>query len=256
MNREAIEMLFQQNLSTVKEFVKMLFDSLKGEVKVVKCENDELRKSLEYTQAELQDMRKCLEEQRGMTTHRSSHGEADENSLSERVRSQEDYSRRQNVIVEGLNEKSDENRETLQASVSRFFQDKLNVRPDIDVIHRIGRHTKEKPRLIIVQFKTFRERQECLRAAPKLKGTNINVNEDVCKATLDIRKSKMGELKERKRQGYIAYFSGSKLITKNRYESTASKSMFDVSTTSQDTRKTERRNSDVGKMSVTDTSYA
>ena len=65
------------------------------------------RKSLEYTQAELQDMRKCLEEQRGMTTHRSSHSEADENALSERVRSLEDYSRRQNVIVEGLNEKSD-----------------------------------------------------------------------------------------------------------------------------------------------------
>ena len=62
----------------------MLFDSLKDEVKVVKCENDELRKSLEYTQSELQDMRKCLEEQRGMTTHRSSHGEADENFLSER----------------------------------------------------------------------------------------------------------------------------------------------------------------------------
>ena len=161
MNREAIEMLFQQNLSTVKEFVKMLFDSLKDEVKVVKCENDELRKSLEYTQAGRQDMRKCLEEQRVSRWGRS-HGEADENSLSERVRSLEDYSRRQNVIVEGLNEKSDENRETLQASVSRFFQDKLNVRPDIDVIHRIGRQTKEKPRPIIVRFKTFRERQKCL----------------------------------------------------------------------------------------------
>ena len=94
------------------------------------------------------------------------------------------------------------------------------------------------------------------KSVPKLKGTNIYVNEDVCKATLDIRKSKMGELKERKSQGYITYFSGSKLITKNRYENTASKSMLDEATTSQDTRKTERRNSDVGKMSVTDTSYA
>ena len=71
-----------------------------------------------------------------------------------------------------------------------------------------------------------------------MKGTNIYVNEDVWKATLDIRKSKTGELKERKKkQGYIAYFSGSKLITKTRYESKASKSMFDEATTSQDTRK-------------------
>ena len=32
MNRDTIELLFKQNLSTVKEFVSMLFDSLKKDI--------------------------------------------------------------------------------------------------------------------------------------------------------------------------------------------------------------------------------
>ena len=55
-----------------------------------------------------------------------------------------------------------------------------------------------------------------LRKAPKLKGTNIFINEDVCKATMEIRKTKLKELKEKREQGFIAYFSGADLITKER----------------------------------------
>ena len=46
----------------------------------------------------------------------------------------------------------------------------------------------------------------CLKSAPKLKGTKIFINEDLSRATLDIRRRKLDELKERRAQGYIAYF--------------------------------------------------
>ena len=54
----------------------------------------------------------------------------------------------------------------------------------------------------------------CLKSAPKLKGTKIFINEDLSRAALDIRRRKLDELKEKRAQGYIAYFSGINIITK------------------------------------------
>ena len=88
--------------------------------------------------------------------------------------------------------------------------------PEIDVVHRVGRAVSERPRAVIVKLKTFKVRQECLKRSPSLKGTNIYINEDISKATHEIRKIKMKEMKEKRQQGLIAYFSGADLITKER----------------------------------------
>ena len=55
-----------------------------------------------------------------------------------------------------------------------------------------------------------------MKFAPRLKGSNLYINEDVSKATHEIRKLKMHELKEKRKQGLIAYFSGIQLIVKKR----------------------------------------
>ena len=52
------------------------------------------------------------------------------------------------------------------------------------------------------------------------KGTDVFLNEDVSHATFEIRNSKMEELREKRRQGLIAYFSGTKIITKVRTRTT------------------------------------
>ena len=56
----------------------------------------------------------------------------------------------------------------------------------------------------------------CFKASKELKGTYIYLSEDVSKATLDIRKQKLGALKEKRDQGLIAYFSGVEIISKPR----------------------------------------
>ena len=58
MDRDSLEFLFQNNLITIKEFLKMLIDPLREEINQLKGDNDELRRSLEFTQAELTEMRK------------------------------------------------------------------------------------------------------------------------------------------------------------------------------------------------------
>ena len=52
-----------------------------------------------------------------------------------------------------------------------------------------------------------------------MEGSSIFVTDDVSKATQEIRRSKMGELLEKRRQGIIAYFSGTKIVTKDPIQS-------------------------------------
>jgi hypothetical protein len=94
---------------------------------------------------------------------------------------------------------------------------KLQVEVQLDGANRVGSSgTRDRPRPIIVRFRTFTDRQKCMKATSKLKGSNIYINEDVSKATSEIRKAKMDELKEKRRQGYIAYFSGVDIVCKPR----------------------------------------
>ena len=66
----------------------------------------------------------------------------------------------------------------------------------------------------------------CLKSAPKLKGTKIFINEDLSRATLDIRRRKLDELKEIRAQGYIAYFRGINIITKAKTDNTRDVSLL------------------------------
>ena len=215
MNGESIEVLFKQNLCIVKDFVQLMFDSLKKDVDLLKGENFELKRSLEFTQAELVDAKKEISAQSEKLRRLQEDG-CDKGNLSERLRQLEVYSRRENVFVDGLDESSDENKETLQVQVQDILSNKLNINPVVVDVHRLGKNIEGKSRPVIVKLASFEERQKCLKFAPRLKGSNLYINEDVSKATHEIRKLKMHELKEKRKQGLIAYFSGIQLIVKKR----------------------------------------
>ena len=144
----------------------------------------------------------------------------------------EDYSRRNNVIVEGLSEAGDETKEQLQPKMQKLLKDKLNIEAEVEDIHRMGdRTSREKHRSVIVKMKNIKTRQDCLKAAPRLKGTSVYINEDVSKSTVAIRKGKLEELKEKRKQGFIAYFSGINIITKKRSDSDVPSSNFSTNST-------------------------
>ena len=120
MNQESLELLLRQKLSTIKEFVSSMFDSMKKEIKELKDGNNELKRNLSFTQTELEEVRKVVREQGGKLNQVTNMYD-----LSERLRKQEDYSRRQNVVIEGLTESEDEREEKLQVSVQALLKDKM-----------------------------------------------------------------------------------------------------------------------------------
>ena len=222
MDRDVLDLLFQQNLSTMKSFVELMFDSIKKEVQQLRDDNTELKRSLEFTQSELDEMKRKQDKQ---TAAFSGHGpvsffsSAKGEEVSERLRQLEDRSRRRNMRLEGLAEASGENSEILQVKIQSIIGEKLQLNPELEIVHRLGTKVGSRPRSVMIRFKNFSDRQACSKAAPNLRGTNLYLNDDVSKATLDIRKGKMDELKEKRKQGLIAYFSGDRIVTRRRGQS-------------------------------------
>ena len=93
--------------------------------------------------------------------------------------------------------------------------DKLNINVKLD--GAVGRiENTPKPRTLLAKFSTYNKRQQCLRTSSNLKGTSVFLNENVCRKSLGKRRLLMDELRDKRRQRHIAYFSGDRLVVKNR----------------------------------------
>lgn len=213
------KLIMEQYVDTVKSFVQMFVDSFKSDLKELREENNELKRSLEYSQEEIADLKKTAKQQADLIKKM---GDVQGNfgKLEENVRRMDDYGRRGNLIIDGLEESVDENPEQTQHKVQTFIKEKLSIPVQLESANRLGGNSQStstsiernsKPRMIIARFGKISERQNVMKSSAKLKGTNVFLNDDVCRTTMDIRRQKMNELKDKRKQGYIAYFSGSEI---------------------------------------------
>lgn len=106
-----------------------------------------------------------------------------------RLQYQEDYSRRQNLIVEGIDEIKDENNDTVRQHIYTMFHNQFNVSNPNDIklerCHRIGKKYphQRKPRPIILRFNWFGDRERIWSYRSKLQGSNIYLKEDYSATT-------------------------------------------------------------------------
>ena len=122
--------------------------------------------------------------------------------LEQRVNYQEGYSRRNNLRITGLQEQQvSETWEQTATNVSKILQDKLQL-PSVkfERAHWMGSAASPHPRAIVVRFEKFSDREAAIRSVQKLKGTEIYINEDLCPASLDIRKKQFPLMKKGQRR--------------------------------------------------------
>ena len=101
--------------------------------------------------------------------------------LENKIDRQEQYSRRNCILIHGIAENKEEN--TDQQAID-FINENLDIKIDeidIDRSHRIGRYdkTKKKPRPIIVKFVRYNVRGRVFREKRKLKGTGKTITESL-----------------------------------------------------------------------------
>ena len=180
MDKKTLEVLLQQNLDSMKMFVEMLLNNLRDELKELRKENVEIKQSLEFTQEKLSDAEKLIASQKKKLEAVDTVG-VDLAEVADRVRIMEDYSRRNNIIFDGIEKDGSETEEQLTFKIQKILTERLGVTADYDVAHRLGdsRNGRDRPRPVIVRFKSFSDRQACMRASFNLRGTNIYLNDDV-----------------------------------------------------------------------------
>ena len=113
-------------------------------------------------------------------------------TLSLHANANEQYSRKYNVRISGIEEV---HAEDCFAAVSIFFETELGVtvnESDIDRVHRVGRRGLS-PRQMIVKFESYRAKERVVKNRSKLKGKKgFYVNEDLTSFNLvHLRKARM-----------------------------------------------------------------
>lgn len=111
--------------------------------------------------------------------------------LNKKVDDLENRSRRNNIVIFGLNETVDENNADLEQRVTKEILDgMLGVQvKSIERVHRIGKKHNEKQRPVILRFYDFTEKMTVLRNCSKLKGkkSSISISEDFSKPVRILR---------------------------------------------------------------------
>ena len=212
---EHISLILDSNLNTIKSFVQVMFDSLQKQISELNEENGELKRSLEFTQAELVSFKKEVKNLKDSPAEGSGI-----RSVEERIRHLEDHTRRKNLKILGLAESSSETSEQTRKAVDNLIEKKLLL-PDVKVVsaHRVGKvEFGEKPRPIVAKFTSESPKISCLKSSNKLRGSRVFLCDDLSAASSQIRRDRMPELRQKRSEGLVAYFSGTRLISYKRNE--------------------------------------
>ena len=137
----------------------------------------------------------------------------------ERLRKVEDENRKENLKIVGIPDTSGEKFEQTWNKAQKLISEKLGL-PSMKIIdaYRAGKPSAQQTssRPIIAKLQSVNDKVSCFKSSIRLKGSEVFLSDDVCKATADIRRQKLDVLKEKRREGFIAYFRGAEIITKRR----------------------------------------
>ena len=100
---------------------------------------------------------------------------------------QEQYSRRNCLLIHGIDEENQENTDEVVISVLKKEMDEEITHLDIDRSHRLGNRKldKSKPRPIIIKFSRHNVRARIFKNKRKLKGKRTSVTESLTKTRME-----------------------------------------------------------------------
>jgi hypothetical protein len=171
---------------------------LKKENKELREENKEIVKSLEHYQSTNDNDIKMIRENTNLLKEKIKF-------LIDKQRVLEDRSRRNNIRVFGICEGQNETWEETELQLTKLLNEKLNIKNvTIERAHRTGKASNKFPRAIVAKLLNFKDKENILQNAKKLKDTGIFIKEDFSYETQQIRKSLWEEVKGIRESGKYA----------------------------------------------------
>ena len=213
-----LKLLLEVQSDAFKSNIQMILDEFKDLKKSSEHEISDLKKSLEFYQGKVDVLEEKVEKLE-LQLKKSNEETICMKELKKQINKQEDYSRKNNIRIDGVKELPQENHEQTQQKIESIIKNDLKLENcKIEIAHRIqvSKNPSSVPRTIIARLYNVSDRNEILRNSWKLKKTGIWINEDLCEATVSARKQQLPDLKAAKNAGKIAYFVRDRLIVKER----------------------------------------
>lgn len=221
-------MLLEVQQKAYKDATELLMTTVTSRLQQLENRNQELLRSLEFTQSEVDLIKnentKLKEDLSNLKIELIKKTDTEEkiNKINDRLDYQEDYSRRNNLRFDGLEERPNESWEETQEKVQRLLREKMNLgQVELERAHRVGSRSDAgttRPRTIVARFARFADRQQAIKKSSMLKNTQVYINEDLCESSVQARKAQIPEMKKARAEGKIAYFNHTKLIIRERRE--------------------------------------
>ncbi|KAJ8385857.1 hypothetical protein AAFF_G00179230 [Aldrovandia affinis] len=125
----------------------------------------------------------------------------------------EGQSRRNNIVIDGIQESGNESWAQSEEKVRKLLSDKLKLTGiEFERVHRTGRSTGERTRPIVAKFFRYKDKVRVMEKAKDLKGTNVYINEDYTDVVRQKRKELIPAMKAARERGDIAFLRHDKLI--------------------------------------------
>ncbi|XP_039299400.1 uncharacterized protein LOC120355146 [Nilaparvata lugens] len=130
----------------------------------------------------------------------------------EKISQLEKDNKRKNLIIHGVEEKTDEN---LEDRFFRLIRHEIGVEIEnweLDFIRRLGKKTGNTKRPIVIGLTTWRKKMEILKNKGALKGKEVFITEDFPRDVLQKRKELKEDMFEARKQGKYAVLKYDKLF--------------------------------------------
>ncbi|XP_065684296.1 uncharacterized protein LOC136096680 [Hydra vulgaris] len=201
--------------------------SMQVENTTLKTEISELKKSAEFINEkyekilnEVNDSKKKASTSNLNKT--SIEFEHSDNIIKDKLAELEDRSRRNNLRFNGIQESENETWEESEKKIHEILNSRLGINNNIIIerAHRTGKLDyggKMKNRTIVVKFLNYKDKQTIMENYLKLKlwTERLNINEDYCERTTELRKKLFIEAKELRTKGKYAKVVYNKLVTRD-----------------------------------------
>jgi len=168
---------------------------------------NEVKEALKIAQKEIQEVQAMKQDIEALKLQNQ--------LLSEKLTAQEDYSRRNNAIVTGLEEKKGED---CRAVCTNFLKEFFNME-NVAIVrtHRLGPASQAK-RKMIIRFKNHEDKEKMMRGKKFLreKKANIYLEDDYAPETMRKRGSLLPVVKELRKVDPRAHLRGDKIFSNGR----------------------------------------
>ena len=149
------------------------FEITMKEIKNIKSEVNELKKSIEFTEEVLEEK---VQKKVGSLEEKVEEiydYQIDPDEVEKKLADLENHSRRNNLRIDGVAEENGEGWGNCERKVKEILMDKLELENDIIIIERVHRVKKDQPRKIVCKLLSYKDKVKVLQNCKKLKGSHI-----------------------------------------------------------------------------------